>query len=62
MNENGWKNVYDELVKEINAIRDIDTSKLTLKIDNNSNIKDIKDDVWWWSFGIYYFLSLLKVS
>ena len=45
MNENGWENVYDELVKEINAIRDIDTSKLILKTDNNSNIKDIKDDV-----------------
>ena len=45
MNENGWKNVYDELVKEINAIQDIDTSKLILKINNNSKIKDIEDDV-----------------
>ena len=45
MNESGWENVYDELVKEINAIRDIDTSKLILKTDNNSNIKDIKDGV-----------------
>ena len=44
INENGWKNVYDELVKEINAIQDIDTSKLILKIDNNSKIKDIKGD------------------